>query len=64
MIGLDDQHWVSPVYLARLLAGEPANREPDKHAAIAWRPLSEAPPAPLATAARFALAALAAPAPG
>ena len=57
---VDQQHWVSPVYLARLTGGEPINREPDKHAAIAWRPLT-APPAPLASAARFAFAALVAP---
>jgi len=59
MVGLDDQHWVSPVYLAHLVAGEPVNREPDKHAAIAWRSLAEPPPTPLATPARFAFATLA-----
>lgn len=57
MIGQDDQHWVSPVYLARIEAGEPENREPDKLAAVAWHPL-EAPPQPLAQAAREAIAAI------
>jgi ADP-ribose pyrophosphatase YjhB (NUDIX family) len=57
MVGIDDQHWVSPVYLGRIVAGEPANREPDKLAAVAWFPLS-APPQPLALAAREAIAAI------
>ena len=58
MIGLDDQHWVSPIYLARLVAGEPCNCEPTKHAGVAWFPLDQ-PPAPLSAAARDAFAALA-----
>ena len=37
--------------------GEPENREPEKHEAIVWWPA--APPAPLALAAREAIAALA-----
>lgn len=57
MIGIDDQHWVSPVYLARVTAGEPENREPEKLAAVAWFPL-DAPPQPLAQAAREAIAAI------
>jgi ADP-ribose pyrophosphatase YjhB (NUDIX family) len=56
-IGLDGQHWVSPVYLARLEAGEPRNCEPGKHAEIAWFALG-APPEPLSVAARGAFAAL------
>ena len=55
-IGPDDQHWVAPVYRA-LTAGEPANREPDKIAAIGWFDPA-APPAPLALAAQQAIAAL------
>jgi 8-oxo-dGTP diphosphatase len=57
MIGIDGQHWVSPVYRARIKAGEPVNREPDKIAAIGWFAL-DAPPSPLALAAREAIAAL------
>ncbi len=57
MIGLEDQHWISPVHLARIVAGEPCNREPEKHAGVMWADL-EAPPAPLALAAREAIAAL------
>jgi ADP-ribose pyrophosphatase YjhB (NUDIX family) len=57
MIGVDDQHWVSPVYRASIEAGEPVNREPDKIEAIGWFAL-EAPPAPLAIAAREAIAHL------
>ena len=32
----EGQHWVSPTYLCRLLAGEPAIMEPGKCAAIGW----------------------------
>jgi len=58
MIGLDDQHWVSPTYLARAVAGEARNLEPEKAEAVVWAPL-DAPPQPLATAARVAIEKLA-----
>jgi ADP-ribose pyrophosphatase YjhB (NUDIX family) len=57
MIGIDSQHWVSPVYRASLDAEEPVNREPDKIAAIGWFALDD-PPTPLALAAREAIALL------
>lgn len=57
MIGIDDQHWVSPIYLARIVAGEPTNREPAKLAEVAWFAL-QSPPVPLALAAREAIAAI------
>jgi 8-oxo-dGTP diphosphatase len=57
MIGIDGQHWVSPVYRAALASGEPVNREPDKIAEIGWFAL-DAPPAPLAQAAREAITLL------
>ncbi len=57
MVGLDDQHWVSPIYLATIVAGEPRVCEPIKHADIAWFSLGK-PPAPLSAAARDAFAAL------
>ena len=57
VIGLDDHHWVSPIYLARLIAGEPHICEPTKHSDVAWFPLGR-PPAPLSAAARDAFAAL------
>ena len=50
----DTQHWVSPIYEARIVSGEPVNREPDKHEALLWADPA-APPSPLATAAREAL---------
>lgn len=56
-IGPDGQHWVAPVYRAALTSGEPVNCEPDKIAAIGWFD-PEAPPTPLAMAAREAIAAL------
>ena len=58
MVGLDDQHWVSPIYLATIVAGEPCVCEPTKHEDIAWFSLGK-PPAPLSAAARDAFAALA-----
>ncbi|MDE3174883.1 MAG: NUDIX domain-containing protein [Pseudomonadota bacterium] len=57
MIGLDGQHWVSPIYQARISAGEPVNVEPEKHEAFVWADL-DAPPAPLALAAREAIVRL------
>ena len=59
MIDVDGQHWIAPVYRAHLKAGEPSNRETDKIAEIGWFDL-DAPPAPLAIAAREAIAALSA----
>ena len=49
-------HWVAPVYAARIVAGEPHNREPAKHGAVAWWPL-DALPTPLGQAARDGRAA-------
>jgi ADP-ribose pyrophosphatase YjhB (NUDIX family) len=57
MIGIDDQHWVSPIYLARAIGREARNNEPDKLEAVAWF-APDAPPSPLALAARRALEAL------
>jgi mutator protein MutT len=57
MIGFDDQHWVSPIFLAEAPQGEARNNEPDKLDAIAWVAL-DAPPSPLALSARKALQAL------
>ena len=54
---VDGQHWIAPVYLARLVVGEPRNCEPTKHADVAWFPLDR-PPTPLSAAARDAFAAL------
>src|SRR5579872_7448722 len=34
MIGTDGQHWLSPIYPAAIIRGDPANREPDKIGAI------------------------------
>jgi 8-oxo-dGTP diphosphatase len=57
MIGIDGQHWISPVYRAWLKSGEPENCEPDKIAEIGWFALDD-PPEPLALAARDAIAML------
>jgi len=42
----EQQHWVSPTYLARHIAGEPHILEPEKCTAIGWFSLSDLP-APL-----------------
>ena len=57
MIGVDGQHWLSPVYRASIEAGEPSNREPDKIADFGWFALS-ALPLPLSIAAQEAALAL------
>lgn len=57
MIGLDDQHWISPTFLARIVSGEPRNLEPEKHEGLVWASLDDLPE-PLALAARDAAAAL------
>jgi ADP-ribose pyrophosphatase YjhB (NUDIX family) len=57
MVGIDGQHWVSPIFLASIVKGEPVNREPEKIAAVRWFAL-DAPPSPLAQGARDAIAAL------
>jgi len=58
LIGADGQHWVSPVYLAEIVSGEPENREPDKSGGVAWFPV-EKPPTNLAQAAKEAIMAIA-----
>ena len=57
MVGIDGQHWVSTVYRATIIQGEPVNREPDKISAIQWFAL-DAPPERIALAAREAIAIL------
>jgi ADP-ribose pyrophosphatase YjhB (NUDIX family) len=52
-----DEHWVAPVYRVAAFSGEPANREPEKHAGFGWFLLDELPAA-LTVAARHAAAAL------
>ncbi len=49
------QHWVSPVFRATIIDGVPVNREPSKHAAVAWWPL-DGLPSPLGQAVRDGLA--------
>ena len=58
MIGLDDQHWVSPTYFARVVGRRGGQSRARQGAKRCWAPL-DAPPQPLATAARAALARLA-----
>ncbi len=52
----EEQHWVSPAYLGRIVRGEPENREPDKAAAVEWFDLGKLP-AELTLTARNAIAA-------
>ena len=42
----EEQHWISPTFLARHISGEPCIQEPEKCTAIGWFSLSEIP-APL-----------------
>ena len=54
MIGIDDAHWVSPVFEGRIISGEPRVCEPDKIGGLLWASLDD-PPAPLASPARDAV---------
>jgi 8-oxo-dGTP diphosphatase len=47
----EDQHWVSPTFLAQHISGEPRICEPDKCAAIGWFTLDDLP-APLSKMTR------------
>jgi ADP-ribose pyrophosphatase YjhB (NUDIX family) len=58
MLGQDGEHWVSPVWLAKVVNGEARNLEPEKAEAVAWFALTH-PPAPLGQAAREAIDRLA-----
>jgi 8-oxo-dGTP diphosphatase len=40
----ENQHWVSPAYLGRILRGEASNREPEKTRDVRWFALHELPP--------------------
>ncbi len=40
----ENQHWVSPAYLAKVRAGQAANCEPKKTADVQWFPLDRLPP--------------------
>jgi ADP-ribose pyrophosphatase YjhB (NUDIX family) len=57
LIGVDDQHWVSPIYLAAAPTGEAVNNEPEKLGGVEWFAL-DAPPSPLSRAALQAIEAL------
>ncbi len=57
MIGIDDAHWVSPVFEARIVSGQPRVCEPDKIDGLLWAALED-PPSPLASPARDAIRAL------
>ena len=34
--GGDGRHWVSPIFSARIISGEPALKEPEKHGGWGW----------------------------
>jgi 8-oxo-dGTP diphosphatase len=52
----ENQHWVSPSYLARIVEGEAYNREPEKSEFVKWFGLDELPEN-LTMTARNAIAA-------
>ena len=54
----ENQHWVSPAYLARIRSGDPANCKPDKTADVRWFALDQLP-ANLTLTARNAIRAYA-----
>jgi 8-oxo-dGTP diphosphatase len=56
MLPAENQHWVSPSYLARIVEGEAYNREPHKSEDLRWFGLDELPEN-LTRTARNAIAA-------
>ena len=44
IIATENDHWVSPAFLGRIIAGEAHNCEPHKAAAVAWFDLHNLPP--------------------
>ena len=40
----ENQHWVSPAYLAKVRSGQAINCEPEKAADVQWFPLDRLPP--------------------
>ena len=43
LLPAENQHWVSPSYLARIVEGEAYNREPNKSEEVRWFALDELP---------------------
>ncbi|HEX8033633.1 MAG TPA: NUDIX domain-containing protein [Ktedonobacterales bacterium] len=43
ILAQEQQHWVSPTYIARHIGGEPQIREPEKCTAIGWFTLDQLP---------------------
>jgi 8-oxo-dGTP diphosphatase len=57
IIDADRQHWISILYLARDVEGEPQLTEPDKLSDFGWFPLTDLPD-PLSAFTKAAIAAL------
>ncbi|MBY5363037.1 NUDIX domain-containing protein [Rhizobium leguminosarum] len=57
IIKADRQHWISILYLARDVEGEPQLTEPDKLSDFGWFPLTDLPE-PLSAFTKAAIAAL------
>lgn len=53
----DGRHWVSPVFHATILDGEPSVQEPEKHGACGWFALGDLPER-LTTPTKFYLESL------
>jgi len=43
ILATEGQHWVSPTYICRIVAGEPTIREPEKCTDIAWFEIDKVP---------------------
>lgn len=54
ILGQEDQHWVSLIYLTENFGGEPRLTEPDKHSDLQWIDIDHLPQ-PLSVFARQAL---------
>jgi 8-oxo-dGTP diphosphatase len=43
LVPQENQHWVSPAYLGRVISGQARNCEPDKTVQVSWFPLDQLP---------------------
>ncbi len=54
----DNQHWVSPTYICKIIDGVPKNLEPDKCDEIGWFSIEEASQLPLSIVTQHDIAVL------
>jgi len=43
IVEAENIHWISPVFLVKIIKGKPLNKEPHKHAEVKWFALNKLP---------------------